>query len=1130
MPISAQVQIARRFQKSIQVEADLGDVRALEGFVCPESSASTLANMAEQYSSVGHGAFTWTGPYGSGKSSLALAFASALGGGASERSVSERVLGESLYKKLASAFFPNSERWKFIPVTGRRADPLNVIADSLEKEGILTSGGSAVSEDALIDAISRPKEGGSARVVLLIDEMGKFLEAAARDTGDIYFFQRLAEAASRSEGKFLLIGILHQSMDEYANRLAREARDEWAKIQGRFIDLPVDALGGEQLFLLSQAIENSSFSSPSFRELSSKTADLLKISAATSKVEVEKSLNGCWPLHPVVACLLGPVSRRRFGQNQRSIFGFLNSAEPHGFRDYCQSAEDGQLYAPDNLWDYLRTNFEPAILASPDGHRWAMATDALERCEAAGGSELDVRVLKAIAIVDLLRERSGLTASNDLLHCIFWETPKRSVTASLKRLDSWSITIFKKFMGARSLFAGSDFDIEGALAEAQSEIQQVGIDSLRSLAGLQPILAKRHYHETGTLRWFDLSLVSYTELNDTSTVLRPKAGFVGRFLLVIPEEEMYQIDLKAKVDAAVSGDYDFDLVLGFSPACWRIPLAAKELLAIDYVANNNPSLAGDRVARVEVQSRLSEAQEALLNLIQEALREATWHRKGERPRLLSQASLNGLASDLCEARYHAAPLLKNELLNRHRPSSSAIAAQNALLRAMVLNEGESRLGLEGFSAEAGLFISLLEQTGLYRSLGDGFGYATLETWTDDDEFRIAPLFRFSRQFFKEKGTALTPLAELLDLWGAPPFGIKNGLKPILSVAFILAERGSLAIYRDEVFRPQFDDVDVEYLAKNPSGIQLRWMESGAESAAILDLFSVAARELGLEHLPERNEPVMVGSCLVNAVVTQPAWTNRTSSLSKEATYLRDLLKRAHDPAKLLFEDLPEALGINSEATTEAELAHAKTVLKSLLIEMRGFYSERLEELKRLLLAELKVPTSDEKGLSALRERARNIINVAGDFRLDAFVGRMVRFDGSIEAVEGVAALAAGRPPRDWVDIDADRAALELAEMSQKFLKVEAFARVKGRAHNRSSMALVGGLGAGSESSIWEFDISEGEKSQVDALVGLISKAISSDSGVSTNVVLAALGEVARIRGEAALAKDDGDKEASNGAR
>ena len=99
-------------------------------------------------------------------------------------------------------------------------------------------------------------------------------------------------------------------------------------------------------------------------------------------------LEDCWPLHPIVACLLGPISRRRFGQNQRSIFGFLNSAEPQGFQDFLRYAGDDDIYGPDRLWDYLRINLEPSILASPDGHRWALAMDALERCEAMGGGRL----------------------------------------------------------------------------------------------------------------------------------------------------------------------------------------------------------------------------------------------------------------------------------------------------------------------------------------------------------------------------------------------------------------------------------------------------------------------------------------------------------------------------------------------------------------------------------------------------------------------------------------------------------------------------------------------------------------------------------------------------------------------
>ena len=70
-------------------------------------------------------------------------------------------------------------------------------------------------------------------------------------------------------------------------------------------------------------------------------------------------LEACWPLHPIVACLLGPISRRRFGQNQRSIFGFLNSSEPHGFQDFLNHAGHDELYGPDRLWDYLRANLEP---------------------------------------------------------------------------------------------------------------------------------------------------------------------------------------------------------------------------------------------------------------------------------------------------------------------------------------------------------------------------------------------------------------------------------------------------------------------------------------------------------------------------------------------------------------------------------------------------------------------------------------------------------------------------------------------------------------------------------------------------------------------------------------------------
>ena len=91
-------------------------------------------------------------------------------------------------------------------------------------------------------------------MILFIDEMGKFLESVVNGDGDIYLFQQLAEAANRSNGRLVIVGILHQAFEEYGGRLTREMRDEWTKIQGRFSDLAVNAAGEEQIELISQAI------------------------------------------------------------------------------------------------------------------------------------------------------------------------------------------------------------------------------------------------------------------------------------------------------------------------------------------------------------------------------------------------------------------------------------------------------------------------------------------------------------------------------------------------------------------------------------------------------------------------------------------------------------------------------------------------------------------------------------------------------------------------------------------------------------------------------------------------------------------------------------------------------------
>ena len=1107
MSLSDNVHIARRFQRSIRIDADYNDVAALEGYVCPKSSTDVLLSIGHHVAETGHGAFTWTGPYGSGKSSLVVALSALLGGDSALKQKAEASIGKAAAKKILSALPPQTKGWLTIPVVGRRDDAAKIIGEALEERGLLgSSRRKRWTDDTVVSALTElanknPRTHGG--LILFIDEMGKFLEAAAQEGADVYLFQLLAEAASRSNGRLIVVGILHQAFEEYANRLSREMRDEWSKIQGRFIDLSVNAAGEEQIELISRAIENGR-SLPKPGKLANLVAKEIKRQRPAASAYLSETLEGCWPLHPVVACLLGPISRRRFGQNQRSIFGFLNSAEPSGFQDFIRYNAEVGLYEPDRLWDYLRVNLEPSILASPDGHRWAMAAEAIERCEALGGDALHIRLLKAIALIDLFKERSGLMPTDELLAACVGGAPKGQIPAALNQLKNWSLVIYRKFVDAYAIYAGSDFDIDRAVQDTLEHVREVDFAALQRLAGLQPILAKRHYHETGALRWFDVEVAPLNSLRERVQAYRPHAGTIGEFLLAIPTEGETSEQAQKICREAARESKDWEVATGLSQRAWAITDLARELIALSEVQEEHPDLAGDAVAQREVQARQAVLQGQLEEEIRRAFDNATWYLKNRKPQQWLHAELNNVASELASTRYPNSPRLNNELLNRIKPSSNAVAAQNALLRAMVSNEGTPRLGIEGFPAEGGLYASLLEATGLYADKGEGLRFYQP---SENDDYGLCPLWDATVGLLKEADDRTVSVAEIYKLWSEPPFGVKDGLMPVLVVAFILSRREQVALYREGVFQARFKDIDVEILAKDPREIQLRWMDLSTLSRRLLSSMAEVVRELDTNNSLTHLAPIDVARGLIAIFDRLHSWTKRTTQLSANAIRVRDLFKLANDPNKFLFDDIPAAFGERGALDNDTAIQAVVNDVREGLEELVESYPSMLRRLTDLMLAELQVPNMSPQALAELRERAENIMQISGDFRLNAFIGRLAKFEGSVPDVEGIASLAANKPPRDWTDPDLDRASVELADLAQKFIRSENFARVKGRVDKRHAMAVVVGVNGRPAPLHAEFEVTEGERAGIDKIISQLESVIDAGDDTKRRMVLAALAEL-----------------------
>lgn len=1099
--LSDVVNISRQFQRSVHLDADFGQVDSLLGYICQGTAKSVLEITARHILETNQRAFTWTGPYGGGKSSLALGLCSIVHPKLEVRKAALTALGLTKKDLILKAFNPEKKGWLVIPVVGKRASVVQSIYLALIKsnDGINPEKKDIgdVSSDQLLKLLAEAsKSSERSGVLIVIDELGKFLESAVQTNDDIYFYQQLAELANRTNGKLIVVGILHQAFEQYATKLGRDAREEWSKIQGRFIDIPLVSASDELVELTGKAI-STSFEHPSSKKLSKKISDLIRLKRPAVNEDFWSSLDNCWPLHPVTAALLGPTSKRRFGQNERSAFSFLVSIEPKGFKDFLllNEAKESSYYLPSTYWDYLKINFEPAILASPDGHKWAQAAEAVDRSEAKG-SLIHVELTKTIAIIELFKNGSGLSPDDETLMACLPSYPSIKIQSALEDLKQWSIIAYRRHLGAWGVFAGSDFDIDGALYEALASIGDPDLNVLSRLTNLYPTVAKRHYFTTGSLRWMNVELCHVAQIQQKISEFEPSNGAYGVFILSIPNRDTHIDKLETLCKNGSKHHSSFPIAIGAPKNGEAIRELSRELLALEFVRKNRPEHEGDPIARREIDGRISAITNHLENELREAFIGANWYLDGKRLVNPGSVGLSSLASELADKLYSDTPHILSELLNRDKLSSTISKARRSLLHAMLLHEGLENLGFEGYPAEAGLYHSILKSVGIHRKdqagnyiftrpEDDGGGKSFQKAWQDAESLVI-------------ESKKSVPLSDLYKLWSSAPFGIKEGVLPVLAFAFILANKNRIAIYKDGMFTPELTDTVIDESLQRPSRISLKYVQLDKQRKSTLEAINSQLKDkLGIV---TTTDPLDAARTLVAIMFNEPIWVHRTNTLSTKSREVRDVLLRANDPHKVLFVDLPIIFDADISGNYVTSLGDA-------LKEITTAYDKMLN---RLISKTVHALDADLDDIESIQMRAKIVSGISGDFRLDGFAARLTLFEKTRSFYEGLLSHAINKPSRDWNDQDVDLALVTLAEWSFKFRQIEAIASIRDRNPTRKAIAVVFGTGDEGETISESFDISKKDQSAVDDLA---ARFIKQSGEVSSEVFLAALAQagVDRLR-------------------
>lgn len=1147
--------VAPRYTRAVHIRRDFRDLRyRLDGYqVTPlvrQAAGRIVAGLAPGAT---ERAFSVVGPFGAGKSAFGLFLAHFLQRGRASRL---QLLGSLGFQADEAPLPVDAPALLAVLIPGNNSSLRHAVlaglGEALARQGSRLKGPEADALLRAIDAAALPPSPDPQRVadlvarsagllaaqglfdgvLVLVDELGQHLDFAARhyDEGDLFVLQSLAEMAARSGAvPCLVVTILHQAFERYSRGAGPARRAEWAKVQGRFVDLPFQEPASQMVRMVARALAPTG--ADPHREARSDwaarvagRADALGLRPAeVGPEEWRRLVAESYPLHPTVLAAL-PALFRQLAQNERSLFAFLHSDEPWGLRDVLRGAAPGgalPIYRLTHLYAYVEVALGPSLFGHARGQRWAELAEARAALVAADPLQLDA--LTVVGVIGALERASGLRASRAQVALALADTPiDPAVEDALLALQGRRLLSYRQHRDSYIIWEGSDLDLEGMAQEARRQLGEGA--SLPALlqrhADSAPRVARRHSYRTGATRTF---AVRYVEVGQLAA-LAPTPGYDGELLHVVAadDEEL----ARAEAWAAESARADEPQRIAVVPRRAReLRELLLEVAALGAVLEERPELEHDRAARREVAGRLIEAQQSLAQVVAETYggeRSRWFHRKRQRP-VLSARQVDELLSEACDSTYPQTPRIWNELIVRRQLSSAAAKARRNLVEAMLERSGEELLGITGYPPERAIYESVLREGGLHRQ-GEA-GRWRIAPPPPADPLGLRPTWEAMERMLGAEAAEPHLLPGIYAALERAPFGLKAGLTPLLLVALYVARAGEIVIFERGSFVPVPDLAMFERLLARPEQFALRLSRADGPRRQVYERLAGALAPRALE-LPVQPALLAVAMPLLRLLRGLPEYSRKTARVSARARALRAALAEARSPDELLFERLPLACGLPPFGPDDPEGAARvegfAAALRAGLEELQGAYPLLLGEIGAQVARAFGLRVAGAGGRAELRERHALIAEVTSDPQLRALGVRLETADpGDTAWLASVAALLARRPPELWGDGELASFGVALADLARRFRAAEELA-VAARAVPAEAPLLRIGLASG-RGELSRVVSRSGDDPAVERLRAELGQALGRHAGLTTDqraAALAALLEDLLAPGERA-----GDEEA-----
>lgn len=635
--------------------------------------------------------------------------------------------------------------------------------------------------------------------IVIYDEFGRFLQGLPSELMNetMQDIQDLAEIADREKALHVML-ITHKNLRQYFTSFNDEVAKEFQRVEKRLRQYSISSDQATFLkiaeVILSENLENKpGIHSDLIPQMTKgiQTFPLFPILNVEDRQRVV--IESLYPVHPVTLYLLPKLSGV-FGQNERTLFTFLESTETGGLQNHISKGEE--YYLPNRLFEYFFATIDDGDLNNATSEQLILYRKALSRIDS---SQLDPELADAILKFISLWQICNLTVqqkiTTDFIQFALLLEDKALMYA-LKHLSDVKAIRFNPLISAWEMHAGSTVNLQHKITKKKDSFvlnQEVVRKELLANNKAKYFFPNYYNDETEMTRFAKVTLILDSELQKLNQYRQKNNHYDINIYYIIPDNTNPKKLLEYVRNMQCFKKEIF--VIHPNP----VKTIKKDLVnaaILDTFMEDKALLAEDKGILEEIKILQKEATFAIskyINKLQRLEKDLLWHHVDKSTKPTSDKDISEWLSDLCSSLYPLTPKIVNDLFNRMKLSSQQKAGAKQLINGVLEQPKEPQFGISGTGPAYAIYAAVFKNNKHFEE--------NIHTM-DYEKIDYEPYAQLRHDILKQlERKPMGNFADLIKIFTASPYGIRQPVVPLLLVALLRDRWSEFMLYRNEIFIP-----------------------------------------------------------------------------------------------------------------------------------------------------------------------------------------------------------------------------------------------------------------------------------------------------------------------------------------